>query len=650
MANNYEGEHPLRPICAGWLGKVDRARKAKKKFQDVADECMRFFDGPAGFMWDADYKGKVWSKDLDNMAPSFRMTVNKVFELVSLFGPVLYHRNPVRRVTPRQYIQAPPQFLGINLDPMSGMPLDQMAAMQMQMIQQQSQMEQMTTNLRAQLLETYLNYTPNELNLASHFQRAITEALIKGRGVVWVEPHFPPESDRMMVGSFYDTVDNLLIDPDAEELEDARYVIKECCHQVWEVEKEYNLPPGLIKGNMESGTSQGESVGDRTAKSKRSGGLKNDMLRYYKVWSKMGIGARSTDLSDEKRAQLDIFGDYCYLVVAKDIPFPLNMPPEFLETAQDEELLSACAWPVPFWRDGGWPFSEVDFYQKPRSVWPISPVSPGLGELKFINWCMSFLANRIRTSCRDFIGVAKGAAEEIKKTIQHGGDFTMLEVEAVHGSINNVVSFLQHPQVNHDIWDILTAVMQMFDKRVGLSELLYGMQNTQARSATEMRVKQEQISVRPDYMASCVENAATKSARLEALAARWYVEPQDTVHILGQQGAMLWQQLVMSSDVEATSREMDYRVEASSARKPNLDRFTANMQDAMPMLAPILDQYATMTGDTGPINNLIQKWGESIQQDLAGMMMSPRVPAMPSPVAPQEEDEGSDDEGGNKNQ
>lgn len=628
--SKYPGDHPLAPVCTGWIGKIDRARKHKSKFQGTADECMKFFDGNAGFMWDADYKGAIWNKDAPGMTPTFRMTVNKVFELVSLFGPILYHRNPIRRVTPRQYYQAPPQLLGLQVDP-AGMPMDPMTAQYMQMMGQQAQMEQMASDARATLLETYLNYTPNELNLAKNFQRAITEALIKGRGILWVEPHMPPGSDRLMVGSFYDTVDNLLIDPDAEELEDARWIVRECVHHTWEVEREYGYPEGYIKGNCESGNSQGESAADATQKSKRSGGHKNDMLRYYKIWSKAGIGARSCGLTDEKRKTLDVFGDYCYVVVARDIPFPLNMPPEMLQGADDDELLKACEWPVPFWHDGGWPFVEVDFYSKPRSVWPISPVSPGLGELKFINWSMSFLANRIKTSCRDFIGVAKAAAEDIKEKIQHGGDFSILEIEASMQGINNVIQFLQTPPVNQDIWQILTAVMEMFDKRVGLSELLYGMQNTQARSATEVQVKQQNLSVRPDWMASTVEASATRCARLEAMAARWYVEPQDTVQILGQQGAMLWESLVLNQDVEVVSREMDYRVEASSARKPNKDRDAANMAEAMPMLAPILDNHASMTGDTNPINSLIQTWGKSIDQDLTGMMMAPRMPPAPPP-------------------
>ena len=48
--------------------------------------------------------------------PTFRMTVNRVFEAVALFGPVLYHRNPTVQVTPRMEPDIAPQALGITID------------------------------------------------------------------------------------------------------------------------------------------------------------------------------------------------------------------------------------------------------------------------------------------------------------------------------------------------------------------------------------------------------------------------------------------------------------------------------------------------------------------------------------------------------
>src|SRR5688572_14481054 len=201
---------PLRPLTTGWQGKIDLGITFKQPYQEDADECMKFYSGPHDFMWNPQYKRKLWSKDLDGIAPSFRMTFNKVFEMVALFVPTLYSQNPIRTVTPRQTF-LPPQDLIVSpqltqqvaqmqqamVDPMTGMPLPvdpmfaaqfqqmqmmlQQQQMQYQGLQMQQQMEQAVQSARAELLAMYLNYTPNELDLVGNSQAVVTEAMIKGR-------------------------------------------------------------------------------------------------------------------------------------------------------------------------------------------------------------------------------------------------------------------------------------------------------------------------------------------------------------------------------------------------------------------------------------------------------------------------------------
>jgi hypothetical protein len=41
-------------------------------------------------------------------------------------------------------------------------------------------------------------------------------------------------------------------------------------------------------------------------------------------------------------------------------------------------------------------------------------------------------------------------------------------------TITEIVQFLQHPPFNGDIWKVIEAVAEQFDRRVGLTELMYG--------------------------------------------------------------------------------------------------------------------------------------------------------------------------------
>ena len=627
----FDSDNPLSPVVESWHGRIERAKKAKKNFQDDADECMDFFAGPHDFMWDVSYKRKPWDAVMEGAPPTFRMTIAKVFELVALFGPVLYHRNPVRTVNPRKQFQPPIELFGNPLDPFVG-PMVQMVYQQQRM---QAQQQNAVDLARAQLMEQYLNYTPNEMELAKHMRYAITESLIKGRGVMVTMPYQPPLSERRMVGSFYDSVDNWQIDPDAEEIDDAKWVAQRCFHPTWEVERDYGLPAGTLKGKgtYESAWQQGEMKADDLASTHRQQGT-SDLIEYWKIWSKMGMGGRSSDMPEELQDALEVFGDHCYLVIAKGVNYPLNLPSSLFGLGTtDDEYMQRVEWPVPFWKDDRWPCTFIDYYDKPRSVWPISPVQPGLGELKFMNYAMSWLANRIKTSCRTFIAHQKSLDEETKTALTSGADMTLLAVEAANQGIDKVVAFLNQPQVNRDIWDILTSVMQQFDKRVGLTELVYGMSSVQNRSAMEAKIKQENISVRPDYMAGRVEDAASELSRKEAMAIRLFVEPQDAAPVVGPAGAMFWGQLVNEADLDKVMAEMEYRVEAGTAKRPNRERDTSNIQFLTPMVMPLLQQRAAMTGDTTQLNNWLVKVGKAIDQSMDDVLLPPGSlsPPMPPP-------------------
>ena len=709
---DYDLDGELRPIVTGWLGKIEQAIKHKKPFTDIAEQCTAFFSADTGFMWEPKFRKKFLNT---STSPRFRMTMSKAFELVALFGPTLYWRNPTRTVTPRRQVPLSENIFGPeNMEELQQMEQQlnqqmqqiqqqmQQSQQQLQQIQQQAQQAQMaaaqgdqqaaqalqqmmqqgqqiqqqigpmqqqaqqlqqqmqqmqpqfqmvheaqrlfqqsqiesrfrkiTDTTRAELIEKWLNYTPGEQpggGLAQHAEMAITEALVKGRGVLWVQPYTQPESQMNLTGSFYDSVDNLFIDPDAERLEDAKWIAKREVKPVWEVERDYGLKPGTLdhKANLESAESQGERLGDDMASLHRQQGKTFDLIVHWKIWSKGGVGARLSGVNTDLKKQFDkTVGDYAYLCVAANVPWPLNAPPDKFKKAKNDEVKKMFAWPVPYWQDGRWPCAILDFYPKPRSIWPIAPLAPGLGELAFMNVVISHLANRIWSSSRDFVAVLKSAEEEVTRAIKKGEDLAVIPLNEVHQDIKRVVSFLQQPQTNFDIWRILEQVMQLFERRTGLTELMAGMTQTQSRSAEDIATKREQMSIRPDHMSQKVESWMSELAKMEKFCARWRVRPQDVVQLLGNSGAMLWQRLISSQDPQVVLRELDATVEANSARKPNKMRETQNIQQAMQTLFPVLDKHADSTADTAPLNRLLTIWGDATDFDIEGMLTENRIP------------------------
>lgn len=637
-------DHPLSALTGKWTQKIKAAWDVKKKqFQDDADEALKFFHGPYDWMYDLKVASKPGAFSFggdvtEAPKPTFLMTVNKVSELVQLFGPALYHRNPVRQVNPREFWMPPPELYGDPADPN--------VQMYHQQVVMQLQQSRVQDKARATLLERYLNFTPTALDLKTDSRAAIDEALIKGMGLLWHEVYQAPGSEQRMVGSFYDTVDNLVIDPDAESLRDAKWVAKRCFHPYWEVEQSYGLAPDSLKraATGESTTASAIGQGSRDQQYNRKRGLTNDLICYWKVWSRMGCGGLLQGASADLRDRLSSLGQNVYLVVTDTVGYPLNLPPElsaalmsddpYAYQAALEQASQAFAWPTPFWKADAWPFTHVTFHPVPRRVWPVSHVQPGMGELKFINWAYSMLAGKVKTACRDFIAISKAAGEELKNKIVNGADYTVIEIEAIQKSIDDTVRFLQHPGFNGEIYKVIEAVSDNFEKRTGLTELMYGLSAKQLRSAEEASIKGDQVSVRPDDMANRVEDAMSEAARKEALAARWHLEAQDVAPVLGPQGAQEWEQLLLNTDPDLVVNGLEYRIEAGSTRKPNKARDAANFRDAMTNLFQPLYGYAQATGDVGPVNALIQGWARSIDLDASRFLLQPPPPP-PPPAMPQ---------------
>lgn len=654
MAEKLPPSNPLRQVVATWVKKLKAAQDYKKTFADDAKEASQFFNGEHNWMWKDSYARGERGYNSSIAPPSFRMQLNKVFELVEIFASVIYHRNPVRTVTVMEHPEMPLDMLGL------GMPLGengQPSQEQLEIAQvalQENEQRQMRA-MSAKLLQTYLNWTPVELDLKKQARRVVNEAMVKGMGVFWTElvvmdtagdASRPPLK---MVGSFFDTVDNLLIDPDFDNPDDMLWCAKKCCRPMSEVAETYGIPVEDLQKHFDKDEAR---LGREPRGSKKKVENTNQLVTFYKIWSKTGLGDRFKDAPKENRGVFDSLGKYCYLVVCEGVPYPLNIPPAVMDEPVDEQLglpqslLARAAWPIPFYADGAWPFTPLAFHLAPGYAWPISHIRPAIGELRLLNWCFSFLATRIATSCETMIAVSKAADQDLKDQIlaPSEGGFKVLELSELLGRrIEDVLSVFQMPQVTKDLWDIIAAIIEQFQQRTGLTELVYGYTRNQFRSAAEAEIKNDNISVRPDNMATELEECMSNLARREALAVRWLLEPTDVVPVLGPLGAAMWAQTVQRDDIVALTRELLYRVEAGSARKPNKATRVEQMQMSVQTLGPILSQLVG-AGMVDPFNALMRDWADALDIDATPYLVPPPPP--PAPPSPPPSDGMAAEDGG----
>ncbi|HLU31241.1 MAG TPA: hypothetical protein VK088_05735, partial [Acidimicrobiia bacterium] len=311
----------------------------------------------------------------------------------------------------------------------------------------------------------------------------------------------------------------------------------------------------------------------------------------------------------------------------------LNLPPEDKRADggmySEAEVWERTRWPVPFYEDSdGWPCSLLDFHPVAKCVWPMAHFKPALGEMMAANWIYSFLLGRLHFTSRTLIFYADHLGEEIKAALESGKDLELIPYqEALVKEIDKLVQQFQHAPVPMDLWRILAELNILIDKRTGLSETLYGMTDTQPRSATESQVRQSASNIRPASMADTVEDWQTKVARAEAFMSRLKVPGNVVSAYMGETGPMgkglfgeLWDRFVylpldytQPQNTARAALEFEYTIAAGSSRKPNLERDQVNMDQAMQTMLPMAETERQMTGDPTMTNWLLSQWAKSRQ-------------------------------------
>ena len=659
----FDSDSPLKPLAAAWRKQIRIAQDYKQvQFDGAAREAMHFFNSDHSFLWNAqDPRSFLHGGAGGMVSPGFSFTYQVMAEYVGLFGPRMYAKNPNRQCNPRlptdldpnQFIdpelvdrlqelqqmgqemqqkwaaQQPPPQQGQQPAPPPPLP----PALQQQIDFLQQQVEAQTREYkrylaknakryaedksRAALIQKLLNYTPNVLDLKSHFRQTVDETLITGLSWLITELYQAPGSQYVLPGSFHVSSADVLLDPDASCRDECLWMARRSIRKTWQVERKFGKKRGSLKGNLESLAAMGlwgeDDWGYRLS---RLQGQTSDLMCYWEIWSKQGMGGRLKNVRGDVADVLEDCGDYAYIVVSDGYDGVLNVPQKVGRSGNPEKICEYTEWPIPFWLDGDWPLSPMVYHDVPNQLYPMSAFHTVAGEIKFIDWVMSFLAKKVGTVCNDWLGISKSVADEVRAAMRDEHSvfgFNLFEIEAQHGErITDLVSYLQAPPFHGDIWKMVASVSEIIAKRLGLNDMAYGQTDHAFRSAAEAQGAQGNFSVRPDDMASKTEDVASLIARKEAIAARLHCTGEDVAPVLGEDAAMLWDKLVVGHDIDRVMREFDYRIEANSTRKPNRDRDLASMQQMAPSLVPALMAYAEKTGNWDPLNGWMQKFGEQL--------------------------------------
>ena len=626
---DYYFQEMLRPLATGWLGKIEAARQYRSTWEQNAAECMMFYNKSAAAMWDPAYARKFWK---NVRAPKFQITINKAYEYVAVFAPSLLWDKPHRQVKNKQ-------SLAIDSDLLAS--LGQQGQMLSQLFEQETVAREARGEITASLIGSYLNYTPGEQpggGLVGQSELVVLDALIKGRGVMAPRPFQFPESGQVLTGNFRVKPEDLFTDPDFDTLDDCRWIAIRHRDPHWDVERRFSLPPGTLKNKstIESNWHMAETLGSFDGgQTDRAGGVSNDLIVWYEIFSKTGVGSRMTGMETVIKDHMEkTVGDFAYLAISPHVAYPLNCPPDFLKApgTTEQAVKQKFAWPVPFYKDSKWPVEVLDFYDDPDHSWPVAPLTPAMGELKFLNFLIPWAANRIHSSSRDFWAVASQHVDHFRKYLEEGLDQTVLPAPVTTDDIRKVISVLPQPETRFDVWQIIEMVSSLFDKRTGLVEAAYGRNEdgTQDRTAETTMARNRAVGVRPEYMRKRSIGFQGRIAGSEAAVARLYVKGDHVRPLFGNTGALLWDQIIASATDEEVFRQLMFTIETSSMERPDINRERTALQEYINVFLPIMQGYAQMTGDFAPINEINDRWSRLHNIDLQ-LELQPPPPPQPDP-------------------
>jgi hypothetical protein len=616
MASAWIDTEFLRPLVNAWLGKAEAAyqSEARTRFVDEAEEAKVFYSRSCAALWDSQYAKRWLTGALEK--PKFPVSVNKTFEAIAVLVPNMLWSVPYRNVKPKRR----PQW---SEEALQALQQDQEAAQILPFLLEADGLDLAKNQVLAAMMQLWLNYTSREVpngGLEEHSRLAVIDAMLTGRGVQFVRTYQYPGSDRRLTGCFREDPLDVVIDPDVRRLQDAKWLMLRHQTEHWKLEKMFQLPTNSLKhaATLESSWDWGERQGSESTSQPLD--KPRDVVVWYECWSKAGPGCRMVDASMDTglRDHLqEVVGEYAYIALASSVPYPLNCHPEKMRQGMTDEQVKECfSWPIETWADNRWPCELLDWYPDPDTVYPIAPMSPGMGHLKFINVMMPYLCERTYDDSRNFWAVAAHDLKEYERYLNSGKHNTVIPiVGAMTDDIRKAIMKIEQPGVSADMYKVIEMANEWFSLATGLTPFMYGMKGSESndRSAKETEARARTAGIRIDYMQNGIASWQSRLAAAEGFAARWFVRGDDVVPLAGYAGRYLWDKYVRTREVEIVAREMEYVVAASSIKRPDLDRDLENWSQVLQVLLPQYMEYGMATSDFTPSNHVVVEWAKAMQ-------------------------------------
>lgn len=459
-----------RRLREGWTAKAD--------FTAAAAEVDSYFKGGEDPFFSSEACAKFL--DFENMP---HVTVNTAFQIRGWLAPNLYQRNPTRTVTARTKDSI-------------------LAAL-------------------AKVIAAYLNYTPHEAGLAAEKRFGVDESLLSGRSCLYTGYR----TSIGLVTSWFVSIDDVVIDPTAKRPKDAYWVAVRRRLPRWELEKEYEEAEnfeGESKDTIADGVSDDS---DRKLTDEVKGSeldeeeTEEDLVTFYEIYSRMGIGWRGADL-DEEIGTPDDQQNYRKIVIVDGHPKPLFVG----------------RWESSLYVDEVWPFTFLDLTPTKNSLWPVSLMKAALPSQRAVNLLTSIALEKAKQHAREIYAVSGQLDPDSRERILQGGMSVAIDVKGngdPNLTIQQLIQRWEGGQISPEIREQINFHLGQIGEITGLLPILKGQSSEQQiRSATEADIKDRNARSRLQDLSEIVEDWSTRVARNEGLLCRLELKWNEVSKIL----------------------------------------------------------------------------------------------------------------------
>ena len=644
----------LAQLADLWRGQVKICREAKerdfnKSAREIAAYMGRGFqvvelDGSAA---EDNPFAHVQAENEQAVEGGFLARRNLAADFLAAMLPYVYHKDPDRLVDPdaplvsNTLLEALPQ------------------------LQEWQNRAQQRDRVLVPLMQWFLEWLPRQYGLYNEGLLAVQEALVKGRGMLWGQLWESPFGK--LPGSFYDSVDRLLIDSDSKTWREAGFIIHERWAPVYRIADIFELDRQKLRGMWSSGAQQAamkakwggnRPVGDTT---------QSDMACYYEVWSRIGPGHKLLGAPQEWEEVMEVLdgaGDHCYLAIMDGVDFPLNIDPDKLVLksegeARSAEFLSSLEWPIKTYenRQNPWPCARLDFLPDTESPWARPPLESSKPLLKFLDHIYSFVLQSCRDGSRTIIVTNAALDSAVKDALEKGLHNVIIDLAGtapVGSELKKLVDFIQFPPMHADLWRVIPLAENAFREASGMTPELFGAQpDSVDRSATATNAREGHLVSKPNYFAGCVETFMSEVAAMEGCMTR-QLDPA-TIALIYNDGTLIdpvtrgfkvddttagqpvigplvdaWIQYVHTTDPAVAASQISYTVKAGTGRPRNRQGKLQVVGEAMRLFIQQNFQYGVTTGNFGPYRALQRMYGEAVEEPLDDALL-PDLPPPPQP-------------------